>query len=94
MSQDRTKATEDIGTLGLKKIDRQHRFKATERFAHVMSRLTNPIFLALFYFLIFTPFSLCYRVFSSQSFRRKEKNAKSSWVAPSSAEPISLENQF
>jgi len=94
MSQDSMDILKEMGTQNLKQIDRQHRFKLMEGFALCISRLTNPIFLALFYFLIFTSFALCYRLFSSQTFRRKEKNANSSWVINSNSDPIELENQF
>lgn len=94
MSQNSTQKAADKEAEALKQIDRQHRFKFLERFAHFMSRLTNPIFLSFFFFVIFTPFAICYRLFSSQSFRRKEKNAKSSWVVNSTKAPIQLEDQF
>ncbi len=94
MIQNSTHKAEDKGTEALKQIDRQHRFKVVERFTHFISRLTNPIFLGVFFFVIFTPFAICYRIFSSQSFRKKERNAATSWVANSTKGSIQLENQF
>lgn len=65
--------------------------------ALLMSRVTNPIVMALLYFLIFTPFALFFRLGGRDALRlRRDPAAASYWIPrdPPGPEPGTMTNQF
>lgn len=50
------------------------------RLGLLLARLTNPLILAGFYYLVLTPVALLYRFFSKQSFRTKYSEQEGTWT--------------
>lgn len=62
----------------------------------VMARFTNPVIIGAFFFLILTPFSFVFRLFSKKTFVKNSKSLSSTWVEceKCSSSLTSMENQF
>ena len=54
-------------------------FRAWMGLAHAISKVTNPIFMGVVYFLVLTPIALAIRVLGRNPLRRKERDG-SFWV--------------
>ncbi len=68
--------------------------KIWTKLGFIMARFTNPVIIGLFFFLIFTPFSFFFRLFSKSSFVKNSKNISSTWVKYEEHSETSMENQF
>jgi len=67
------------------------------KLAVLLSRATNPLIMALLYFLVFTPFALVFRLTGRDALRLgKDPSAASYWIPrhPPGPDPISMNNQF
>ena len=62
-------------------------------FAHVLSRITTPIFMGAIYFLILTPMGLGMRLFGRNAMRHDAKQ-DSFWSDPPSGGRSDMEHQF
>ena len=45
-----------------------------------LGKMTNPIILTAFYYILLTPIAVCFRLFSKDTFRKKHAKQKSTWV--------------
>jgi len=61
--------------------------------AHLISRVTTPIFMGIVYFILLTPMGLIRRM-SGKSIGAADKAARSHWVDHPPAEPARMERQF
>ncbi|MDQ2666805.1 MAG: SxtJ family membrane protein [Gemmatimonadota bacterium] len=62
-------------------------------FAHVLSKITTPIFMAVIYFVILTPMGLVMRLFGRNAMRH-EATQDSFWTDPPSGGRSDMEHQF
>jgi hypothetical protein len=71
--------------------------KAWMRLAHAISRVTTPIFMAIVYFVVLTPFGILRRTFGRNPIEHKPVDG-SYWIArharDSEKERLSMERQF
>jgi hypothetical protein len=62
-------------------------------FAHVLSKITTPIFMGVMYFVILTPMGLVMRLFGRNAMRHEAKDG-SFWTEPPSGGRSDMEHQF
>jgi hypothetical protein len=62
-------------------------------FAHLLSRLTTPVFMGIVYFLIITPIALLMRAIGRRPLHRAEREG-SFWVPTASGGRSDMERQF
>jgi len=63
------------------------------RFAHLLSKVTTPLFMGIVYFLVVTPIALFTRAIGRQPMVHKEKDG-GFWIAPPSGGRSDMERQF
>lgn len=68
-------------------------FKAWMGLAHLLSKITTPIFMGIVYFLVITPISLVMRLFGRQPMNSKAVNG-SYWIAAPSGGRSDITHQF
>lgn len=68
-------------------------FRAWMGFAHLLSKVTTPIFMGLVFFGVILPIGLLRRLFGKHSLVHREQNG-SYWVPPVSGGRSDIERQF
>ena len=63
------------------------------RFAHLLSKVTTPLFMGIVYFLVVTPIALFTRAIGRQPMKHKETDG-GFWIAPPSGGRSDMERQF
>lgn len=61
--------------------------------AHLLSRVTTPIFMGIVYFVVLTPIALLMRAFGRRPMTHRERDG-SFWVPVASGERSGMERQF
>jgi hypothetical protein len=68
-------------------------YRAWMGFAHLLSKITTPIFMGAVYFLVITPIGLLMRALGRRPLVHSEKNG-GFWVAPASGGRSDMTHQF
>jgi hypothetical protein len=70
-------------------------YRAWMGLAHLMSKVTQPLFLGIVFYLVFTPVGLLMRLFGSRPLPRPERGS-TAWIPrdPSARRRVDMQRQF
>lgn len=68
-------------------------YRGWMRFAHLLSRVTTPLFMGIVFFLVVTPIGLLMRLVGRQPLRHRERQG-GFWMEPPSGGRSDLNHQF